>query len=226
MKRDMDWDDYVGQRLSLRQAIAIGSGLGFLVALLILAAAFMLLGGLLAHKAHAQTRQCVEWGYRIVRSQEWPHERTWRQRYCARHAYVDSYRRYYAAPKNDDEENSWNRRDPREERGVSCLRHPDGRPFEVRVVGRARLSEKAALDDAVGGWQGHVAYDHGEKLMEISDARNYRWRCNRASSNQSLIGRVGEAAVGDAAVQKKCAVIAQPCLPPMKDGAKDDKDER
>lgn len=125
----------------------------------------------------------------------------------------------------DGDRNSWNRRDPDTERGISCLLKPGtDRPKLVRVVGAARLSEKAAMDAAIRQWQSAVAFDDGEKYMELETARYYHWRCTRASSNESAIGKAGEAILGDAAVQRKCVVIAQPCLPAMKSGDRDDKD--
>jgi hypothetical protein len=166
-------------------------------------------------QAKAQTRQCVSWGYQQYQSQEWPY-RYYKRRYCVRHAYVDSYRRDYRQT-DEESDRSWNRRDPNDERGVACL------PVRVRVVGPARLNEKTALEAAIRAWGSAVAYDHAEKYMEIADARRYLWRCNRASSNESVVGKAGEAVFGDAAVQKKCVVVATPCLPPMKEG---DKDER
>ncbi len=175
-----------------------------------------------ASPAKAQTRQCVDWRYQRVCGAEWPYSDCRRgPRYCHRHAHRETYRRnddrvrYYRTP--DDDDRSWNRRDPREERGINC------KPELVRVVGAAALSDEAATRAAVRAWQSTVAYDHGQKWMELSNARQYRWRCDRASSNESVLGRVGEALAGDAATQKRCVILARPCMLPMKDGDKDDK---
>lgn len=133
-------------------------------------------------------------------------------------------RHYYAAPRRDYDEERWEGRDAREDRGVECKRDlVHGGPLFVQVVGDAKLNQENALKSAVDQWKKQIRFDHGERFMEIENARHYRWRCNLASTNESTVGKIGEAFVGDAATQKRCTVVAQPCVLPMIRG---DKDER
>jgi hypothetical protein len=94
-------------------------------------------------------------------------------------------------------------------------------------VGEAHLSEKGAMDAAIRQWAASVRYDLGEKFMEIENARHYRWRCDRASTNESTVGKIAEGITGGAAGwQRRCVVIARPCMQPVKRGDKDSRDER
>ncbi len=179
---------------------------------------------LLTSKANAQDgdRRDTRWHtQRFCAHYGWDGSCT-RYRYERRRTYAHTYRRndittyrdgvrYYAAPRDDD----WQSRDPRYERGVEC------KSEVVRVVGSAALSDDAATRAAIRQWQATVAYDMGQKFMNLDNARGYRWRCDRASANESVLGKVGEALAGDAATQKRCVIIARPCMMPMKDGDKD-----
>ena len=132
----------------------------------------------------------------------------YRERY-GRRAEIHRYR--------DHDDERWERRDPASERGASC------KDTTVRVVGGAHLTKDGAINDAVRQWQSTVRYDFGERFMDVENARGYRWRCDRASTNESAIGRVGEAVTGGGAFQKRCVVMATPCMQPVQRG---DKDER
>ena len=132
-----------------------------------------------------------------------------------RHVWRDVRVRYYAAPRRDDD--TWERRDPSLERGVSC------KDDIVRVVGGLHLTKDGAINDAVRQWQSTVRYDFGERYMDIEQARGYVWRCDRAGTNETLAGRVGEAISGGNGFQRRCVVMARPCRMPM---ARGDKDER
>ncbi len=120
------------------------------------------------------------------------------------------------------EDEGWNRRDPRDERGISCK---DVTP--VRVVGRKHLTQAGAIKDAVGHWESTIGYDFGEKFASMENARGYRWRCDKASTNETALGKVGEF-VGNVAsggtadtFYKRCAVVATPCMQPMQRGDED-----
>ncbi len=199
MKQDMDWDDYVGQRLSLRQAIAIGTGLGLVAAVLALAFVAFVVGAFVARKAHAQERYCASVGHRWACSREWPHTDCGWRRYCRRHAYQgEGYRegiRYYNAPRDDER---WER-DERER----CL-------DRKRVVGSEHASVEGALNAAKRQWMSLVRWDHGEKFMNIDIAKDYRQRCERSSTNETIAGRAAEGLTGS--FYTRCEVIAAPCV--------------
>ncbi len=114
-------------------------------------------------------------------------------------------------------EENWERRDPSVERGEHC------KDEMVRVVGGLQLTKEGALNDAVRQWQSTVRYDHGERYMDIESARGYVWRCDRAGTNETLAGRVGEMVTGGSGFQRRCVVTARPCRMPV---IKGDKDER
>ncbi len=125
--------------------------------------------------------------------------------------------RYYAPPRRDWDEERWERRDPALERGEHCKGSP------VRVVGELHVTKEGALNAAVRQWQATVRYDEGEKFMDIENARGYRWRCDRASTNETTLGKIGETVGAGSGFQKRCVVLATPCRMPVLRG---DRDER
>lgn len=128
---------------------------------------------------------------------------------------VRDYRpRVYAYERRVEDER-WEERDPNIERGVSC------KPDLVRVVGGAHLTKEGAINDAVRQWQSTVRYDYGEKFMDVESARQYRWRCDRASTNETLAGKVGEYVTGGQGFQRRCVVLARPCMQPVQRGDED-----
>ncbi len=153
-----------------------------------------------------QYRACDHWGCRIV--------------------YRDVQVRHYRAPvygysrREDDER--WETRDPQSERGVQCK---DSGP--VRVVGGKHLTQPGAIKDAVGRWESSIGYDFGEKFANMENARGYKWRCDKASTVETTIGRVGEGIAnavtgGNAdAYYKRCVVLATPCMQPVLRGDRD-----
>lgn len=177
----------------------------------------------------AQTETTINW--RSVRQRQWVC-RDWngcgweyRWRRVRAHGY---HNHTYRLPEGEAHgyrasEPAWGQRDPREERGINC------KDATIRVVGGKHMTVPGAIKDATDRWQSSVGYDFGEKWMAMDNARGYRWRCDRASTNETTAGRVGEA-IGSAlsggqadAFYKRCVVIATPCMEPMKRG---DKDER
>ncbi len=132
-------------------------------------------------------------------------------------------RHYYAAPRRDyDDDDRWERRDPQSERGVQCK---DSGP--VRVVGGKHLTQPGAIKDAVARWETSIGYDFGEKFANMENARGYKWRCDKASTVETTIGRVGEGIAnavtgGNAdAYYKRCVVLATPCMQPVVRGDRD-----
>jgi hypothetical protein len=117
---------------------------------------------------------------------------------------------YYAPRYRRDEDEGWERRDERLEHGVHC------KDEVVRVVGGEHATMDAAKNAATRQWQSAVRYDHGEKFMDLDNARGMRWRCDRSSTNESIAGRVGEAVGGalssGGGFLKRCVISARPCL--------------
>lgn len=195
----------------------------------------LVLGFLLPSQAEAQTEQGPNWdaihkrrGDRWV-CREWPAGCAWEARkrhyyrprsYEPRGYYERNEPRVYSYYRRERDEERWERRDPGSERGVRC------KDETVRVVGGAHLTKEGAINDAIRQWQSTVRYDHGERFMDAENARGYRWRCDRASTNESTVGKIGEALGRGDGFQKRCVVLARPCMMPVARGDKDDRDDR
>jgi hypothetical protein len=76
-----------------------------------------------------------------------------------------------------------------------------------RGVGTQWANEGGAEEAARKDWMETVRFDHGEKYMDITFAKDYRHRCSRSS--------VGEVAGN---VLYRCEVKARPCKAPMTAG--------
>ena len=189
------------------------AGIAWLSAMLLSALFWLGLGILVffSWPAHAE-RWCAHWyGVRIYDGWSYRIERR-----CARWVHRDYEPRVYAYERRYDEDDGWLRRDPELETGINC-KEP------VRVVGEAHLTEKGAIESAIRQWSATVRYDWGEKWMEIETARNYRWRCDRAGTNESTLGKIGEAITSGQGYQRRCMVIARPCMQAPKRGDRDDR---
>jgi hypothetical protein len=116
-----------------------------------------------------------------------------------------------------EREEEWERRDESLERGEFC------KDEVVRVVGVEHVTEAGAKEAAIRQWQATVRYDYGERYLDIENARQMRWRCDRSGTNESLAGRVGEAVTGGSGYLKRCIVMAVPCMTPLH---KSDKEEQ
>lgn len=82
---------------------------------------------------------------------------------------------------------------------------------EVRALGTPHVTEDAARGAAQRHWQATVRYDHGEKYMNIETAQGVKWRCARAETNETTVGRVAETITGGEAWRMRCEVVARPC---------------
>lgn len=94
--------------------------------------------------------------------------------------------------------------DPKYDGNAHCL-------VEKRAIGTPHATEQAALDAAKRDWQAATRYDHGEKYMNIEDARNIRYRCARAETNETAVGRAVETLSGGGVWRMRCEIVAQPC---------------
>lgn len=175
----------------------------------------------------AQADHCASYGARYQQQREWPFS-IYRERYC-RHWARSEATRVYAYERRDryyhehDDSERWERRDPSSEKGVSCKTEVG----PIRVIGGKHLTQPGAIKDAVGRWESSIGYDYGEKYMSMENARGYRWRCDKASTNETTLGRVGENIAGAItggnadAYYKRCVVIALPCMRPVERGDED-----
>lgn len=82
---------------------------------------------------------------------------------------------------------------------------------EVRAHGTPHLTEQEAMDAAKRHWQAIVRYDNGEKYMNFDTAKDSKFRCARAETNETVGGRVAETITGGSAWRMRCEVVARPC---------------
>jgi len=87
---------------------------------------------------------------------------------------------------------------------------------EIRAHGTPHVTEAAAMDSAKRHWQAVARYDHGEKYMSIDTARQVKYRCARAETNETAAGRMAEAISGEA-WRTRCEVVAHPCRTELKE---------
>jgi len=133
-------------------------------------------------------RQCVEFGYRQKCSRTWPHDRCWTERYCMRHAYVDSWR-----SDNDDGRRRF-RGDRSECRSMR------------KVTGDQHLTVDGAKKAANDAWSGNVRFHLGERFMDLSNAREIAYDCSRSSIKEGGVTTLGQSLT-------RCEVEAIPCAP-------------
>jgi len=142
-----------------------------------------------------------------------------------RHRYYYAYRwgRPYAVYRHrwdyddwrdryDRVDERWHYRESRFEVGAFC------KDEMIRVVGDTHLTHEGALKAAERHWQATVRYDFGERYMGLDNARGYRFRCDRAETNESTLGKLGEAVSGGEGYRKRCLVLARPCRAPLERG--------
>jgi hypothetical protein len=106
----------------------------------------------------------------------------------------------------------WHWRDRRDEVGERC------KDEHVRVVGDTHMTTEGALKAAERHWQATVRYDFGERFMGLDNSRGYRFRCDRAETNESVAGKIAENLTGGEAFRKRCVVVARPCMQPLERG--------
>lgn len=150
----------------------------------------LLAGALLAAPdAYGQTRQCVEWGRRHVCSEQWPYDRCRWQRYCVRHNWVAGYEQRY-----DDDDRRKFRGDRSECKAIR------------RVTGDQHLTVDGAKKAANDAWSGAVRFYHGERFMDLSNAREIAYDCSRSSIKEGGVTTLGQSL-------QRCEVAAIPCAP-------------
>ncbi len=133
------------------------------------------------------TRQCVEREWRSVCAQDWPHDRCRRRHVCVRYGYVESWRRDYASPRRDWDDQQ--------------------RCYHVRrVVGDQHLTVDGAKKAANDAWAGAVRFHHGESAMDLANARDISYVCSRSSIKEGGVTTLGQ-------ILTRCEIEAIPCRP-------------
>ncbi len=102
-------------------------------------------------------------------------------------------------------------------------------PRIITAKGGAAQTEDGALNQAKRAVRAMIRADFGEVYIDLASAKQSTYRCWRASTNESVLGRVGERAAGAFGFdgyQKRCQIWLQPCMPPrvpleMKGGDRD-----
>lgn len=89
--------------------------------------------------------------------------------------------------------------------------------WDIKAHGTPHVTEQGALEAAKKHWQAVVRYEFGEKYLDITHAKNMRYRCARAETNETAAGRVAEAITGDA-WRMRCEVVAKPCRTELRSG--------
>jgi hypothetical protein len=98
------------------------------------------------------------------------------------------------------------RDDDRDDRGGDC------KPVR-RIVGQQHLTLDGAKKEANDAWAGAVRFHHGEKYLDLANARRVTYTCSRSSIKEGSVTTLGQTFT-------RCEVEATPCHPPR------DREER
>jgi len=88
---------------------------------------------------------------------------------------------------------------------------------EYRALGHPHATSDGALDSAKRNWGASVRHLYGERYMDLTFAADQQYRCTRAETNETAMGRVAEAVSGGDAYRVRCELAAKPCRPPLED---------
>ena len=134
-----------------------------------------------------------------------PHRR-WHRTYHRRHYHPP----VYAYEQRDHDQND--RHGDRDRHGDDA-----GCKDRVRGLGTQWIGTKGALEAAKKDWMERVRYDHGEKYIDLMNARGFESTCGRVS--------IGEVA---GQVTYRCEMFARPCKGTQKDadGHNDRREDR
>lgn len=175
---------------------------GLLVGVLVLLGCGAL-GMLLARQAKAEDYRCSY----VQRS--YPAIDTWSGQVVTRYRYVrQCYRNhvYHYPEREPTRVYSYVRRDDDREDRCKAVK---------RVVGQQALSVDGAKKEANEAWAAAVRFHHGEKYLDLANARGVTYSCSRSSIKEAgtSVTTLGQAFT-------RCEVEAVPCRPPR------DREER
>ena len=161
--------------------------------LVVLVLAAILLGSLawMVSAAHAEDDTDTRWVRKTIRQQyqscDWTGYcyRAWRWREIR----VPATRVYGYARRDHDER----------DRGDRCkhLR---------RMVGQQHLTVDGAKKEASDAWAGAVRFHHGEKYIDLANARELSYTCSRSSIKEGGVTTLGQTFT-------RCEIEAIPCRP-------------
>lgn len=75
-----------------------------------------------------------------------------------------------------------------------------------RVVGQQALTMDGAKKEANDAWAGAIRFHHGEKYLDLSNARQITYTCSRSSIKEGSVTTLGQTFT-------RCEVEAIPCRP-------------
>jgi hypothetical protein len=173
---------------------------------LLVGAVLFVFGVLIARTAKAQD-QDARWVYRTIRQQYVAYDH-WTGHYVHRYRYVRQRIRnhaYYLPEREPTRVYGYTRRED-DDRGGDC------KPVR-RIVGQQHLTLEGAKKEANDAWAGAVRFHHGEKYLDLANARRVTYTCSRSSIKEGGVTTLGQTFT-------RCEVEATPCHPPR------DREER
>jgi hypothetical protein len=156
------------------------------------------LGLLLARQARAEEYRCSY----VQRS--YPAYDHWSGQVVTRYRYVrQCYRNhvYHYPEREPTRVYGYTRRDDDDDRGGDC------KPVR-RMVGQQALSVDGAKKEANEAWAAAVRFHHGEKYLDLANARRVTYSCSRSSIKEAgaSITTLGQSFT-------RCEIEATPCRP-------------
>ena len=139
------------------------------------------------------------------RSQD--HDIGWAQaRFCVRYAWDGSCAQYRYRRFRNHTYHLPERHTPRVYSYV--YRHDDGENCKAlrRVVGEQHLTVDGAKKAANDNWAGAVRFHHGEKYIDLSNAKGITYVCSRSSVKEAGVTTLGQ-------TLSRCELEAIPCRP-------------
>jgi hypothetical protein len=170
---------------------------------LLVGAVLFVFGILIARTAKAEGDDS-RWVYRTVRQQYVAYDH-WTGHYVHRYRYVRQRIRnhaYYLPEREPTRVYGYARRDDdRDDRGGDC------KPVR-RMVGQQALSVDGAKKEANEAWAAAVRFHHGEKYLDLANARRITYSCSRSSIKEAgtSVTTLGQSFT-------RCEIEATPCRP-------------
>jgi hypothetical protein len=166
---------------------------------LLVGIALFVFGVLIARQARAEGDDS-RWVYRTVRQQYVAYDH-WTGHYVHRYRYVQQRVRnhaYYLPEREPTRVYGYTRRD--DDRG-------DCKPT-IRVVGQQALSVDSAKKEANEAFAAMTRFHHGEKYLDLANARRVTYTCSRSSIKEAgtSVTTLGQSFT-------RCEIEATPCRP-------------
>ena len=148
------------------------------------------------NEGRSQDNDDRRWVYRTIWKQRWVCE--WGHCYWHRWQERQRYRNhtYYLPERHATRVHSY------------VYRHDDGencKPLR-RIVGDQHLTVEGAKKAANDAWAGAVRFHHGEKYIDLANARGVTYVCSRSSIKEGGVTTLGQ-------TLNRCEIEAVPCRP-------------